>query len=346
MGQHSIELRKYGYVSVADIIIIKTGDHNKQFANVKLKEVSNAKENTNTKIDFSHEFENKSFTIDGVAFEMIAVKGGSFIMGCTWEQIDCNDREIPTHSVTLDDYYIGKHEVTVELFRAFISETGYITDAEKKGETYVCKKVAGEWDRTLIKGVNWQCDNYGQVRNSSEGNHPVIHVSWNDAKAFCDWLTRKTGQTFRLPTESEWEYAARGGNKSRKYIYSGSDILDNVGWFWQNSGDKYLNGLDDNWDYQLLLDNNSKTHSVGMKNPNELGIYDMSGNVSEWCWDKYDKYSNISQNNPIGPYSGYFRVLRGGNWTSKSVCHRVSYRGLDSQDNSDYETGFRLALNP
>lgn len=265
--------------------------------------------------------DNKTFTVNGVSFEMVEVKGGTFTMGGTSEQgSETNSEEEPTHSVTLSDYYIGKYEVTVGMFREFVNETNYRTDADKEGWSYVW--TGSSWDKK--NGVNWKCDANGYVRNSSEDNHPVIHVSWNDAKAFCEWLARKTSQTFRLPTEAEWEYAARGGNKSRGYKYSGSNNINDVAWYTSTTND-------------------SGTKPVGTKSPNEFGIYDMSGNVWEICQDWYGDYSSGSQTNPTGPATGSNRVLRGGGWLHNARYCRVSYRSYSTPDGRDGYLGFRLA---
>ena len=231
---------------------------------------------------------NKTFTVNGVTFEMIAVKGGTFTMGCTSEQGgNCYNSEKPTHSVTLSDYYIGKFEVTQELWQAVMGS-----------------------NPSYFKG----------------NNLPVEKVSWNDVQEFITKLNQKTGANFRLPTEAEWEYAARGGNKSREYKYSGSNNIGYVAWYTDNSG--------------------SKTHQVGTKPPNELGIYDMSGNVCEWCQDWYGNYSSGSQTNPTGPSSGSHRVLRGGSWRSSAGRCRVSDRNASNPVNGDGIIGFRLVLVP
>ncbi|MDD4847638.1 MAG: formylglycine-generating enzyme family protein [Bacteroidales bacterium] len=234
---------------------------------------------------------NQTFTIGGVRFEMIYVKGGTFTMGCTSEQgSDCESDEKPAHQVTLTDYYIGKFEVTQELWRAVMGSD--------PSELY-------------FKG----CDEC-----------PVENVSWNDIQVFLLKLNVKTGKRFRLPTEAEWEYAARGGNKSNGYKYSGSNTIGNVGWYTDNSG--------------------SKTHPVGQKTPNELGIYDMSGNVWEWCQDWYGDYSSNSQTNPTGPSSGSYRVLRGGSWGDDARDCRVSYRNIGAPGNRNSSRGFRVLLLP
>ena len=228
----------------------------------------------------------KSYTVGGVTFEMVSVDGGTFTMGGTSEQgSDADSDEKPTHQVTLSDYSIGKTEVTQALWEAVM----------------------------------------GSNPSSCKGNNlPVEQVSWDDCQTFISKLNAMTGQKFRLPTEAEWEYAARGGNKSRGYKYSGSNSIGDVAWYWVNSG--------------------SNTHPVGTKAPNELGIYDMSGNVWEWCSDWYGSYSSASQTNPKGPNSGSFRVFRGGSWDYSARGCRVSYRGFNNPGYRYNALGVRLAL--
>ena len=239
-------------------------------------------------VQLTFKLENKTFTVNGVTFEMIAVKGGTFTMGCTSEQGgDCDGDEKPTHSVTLSDYYIGKFEVTQELWQA-------------------------------VMGNN--------PSNFKGNNLPVEKVSWNDVQEFITKLNQKTGANFRLPTEAEWEYAARGGNKSRGYKYSGSNNIGDVAWYTNNSG--------------------SKTHHVGTKASNELGIYDMTGNVWEWCQDRYGSYSRGSQTNPTGPSTGSSRVFRGGGWSYNARSCRVSNRYYISPVSRYNYLGFRLVLVP
>ena len=241
--------------------------------------------------------------------EMIFVQGGTFQMGSK----DGDSVEKPVHSVTVSDFYIGKYEVKVSEFKQFIYATGYRTDAEKVGYSYVY-----DGSRKKKNGVTWKCDMKGNIRPTSENNHPVIHVSWNDANIYCRWAGG------RLPTEAEWEYAARGGNKSKGYKYSGSNNIKDVAWYEGNSS--------------------RKTHLVGTKQANEIGIYDMSGNVWEWCNDWFDKnyYSKGYSRNPRGAYSGSYRVLRGGNWRSYIGGCRVADRGKGAPDSSLNSPGFRL----
>ena len=224
---------------------------------------------------------------DGISIDMVRVEAGTFTMGATSEMKDPWDDEKPAHQVTLtNDYYIGKYEVTQALWQA-------------------------------VMGNN--------PSNFKGDNLPVENVSWKDCQKFLSKLNNTTGKSFRLPTEAEWEYAARGGKKSRGYQYNGSNNLSDVAWYDDNSG--------------------KKTHAVGTKQPNELGIYDMSGNVWEWCQDRYGKYSSSSQVNPTGANSGSYRVLRGGSWCSSARVCRSSYRYGSTPGNRDGNLGLRLILS-
>jgi formylglycine-generating enzyme required for sulfatase activity len=217
--------------------------------------------------------------------ELIYVKGGTFTMGCTSEQgDDCNNREKPTHRVTVSDFYIGKYEVTQAQWKSVMGSNP--------------SRFTGD-------------------------NLPVEQVSWNDVQEFIRKLNAQTGKNYRLPTEAEWEYAARGGAQSRGYKYSGSNTVGDVAWYGDNSG--------------------KATHPVGQKLPNGLGLYDMSGNVEEWCSDRYGDYSSSSQTNPAGPSSGSSgsrRVVRGG--SLEGGVH-VWHRDGGGPGLRDYSLGFRLA---
>ena len=228
------------------------------------------------------------FMVKGVEFKMIKVEGGTFRMGATSEQSNYDNDEKPVHSVTLSDYYMGETEVTQELWEA----------------------VMGSNPSEFI----------------GDNQRPVERVSWDDCQEFIKKLNQLTGKKFRLPTEAEWEYAARGGKYSRGYKYSGSNNADEVAWYDSNSG--------------------SKTHSVKTKKANELGLYDMSGNVWERCNDWYGDYHSNSQTNPTGPSQDGFRVARGGSWRSLDWSVRVSSRGASNPGsrNGDDDDGLRLAL--
>ena len=229
----------------------------------------------------------KTFTFKDIEIRMIRVEGGAFTMGATPEQSnDANSNERPTHRVTLSTYYIGEIEVTQELWQA----------------------VMGSNPSRFI----------GLKR-------PVERVSWDDCQAFIRRLNILTDNRFRLPTEAEWEFAARGGNNSRGNRYAGSNTISEVAWYDDNS--------------------NSETHDVAQKNHNELGLYDMSGNVLEWCQDKYDdRYRGGSETNPIGPIHGMYNVLRGGCWSFGAERCRVSYRHSATNNYRNNLIGFRLAL--
>ena len=219
---------------------------------------------------------------------MVKVEGGTFAMGATKEQgSNVFDREKPAHEVALSDYYIGETVVKQELWKAVMGNNP----------------------------SNWEGDNL-----------PVEGVSWNDAQEFIAKLNKETGREFRLPTEAEWEYAARGGKKSKRFRYSGSNSIDEVAWYAGNSG--------------------VKTHPVKEKKANKLGLYDMSGNVWEWCNDWFGGYSSDAQTNPQGPKKGSFRVLCGGSWYDYAGYCRVSYRNYSTPMSHDINVGFRLVMCP
>ncbi len=251
--------------------------------------------------------------------EMVLIKGGTFQMGSN----EGEEREKPMHNITISDFWIGKYEVTVKQFAAFVMATGYQTDAEKGGGSYISDGVE------LLKqsGVNWRHNQAGNVRPQGEYTHPVIHVSWNDAVAYCEWLSKETRKTYRLPTEAEWEYSAGGGSGSRtKWAGTSSEAsLGNYAWF---SGNDELG-----------------THPVGQKQPNGLDLYDMSGNVWEWCADFYesDYYASSPGNDPKGPLAGSDHVIRGGCWGGNTVGCHVAYRNWGKPGHRDDSLGFRIA---
>ncbi len=230
--------------------------------------------------------DNLTFTVNGVTFTMVTVEGGTFTMGATPEQgDDALDGEKPAHQVTLSDYAIGQTEVTQALWVA-------------------------------VMGTN-------PSRFKDRPENPVELVDWNDCQTFITQLNQLTGRQFRLPTEAEWEYAARGGNKSQGYKYAGSNNVDEVAWY---------------------SDNCNSTQPVGTKKANELGIYDMSGNVWEWCQDYYGSYTSAAQTNPTGPATGTDRIRRGVGWNGSSSSGRVSHRSSREQTYKYNSQGLRLAL--
>ena len=224
---------------------------------------------------------------NGISIDMVKVEAGTFMMGATSEMKKPYTDEKPVHQVTLtNDYYMGKYEVTQALWQA-------------------------------VMGSN--------PSKFKSRNLPVEQVSWDDCQEFINKLNSITGRRFRLPTEAEWEYAARGGKKSKGYQYSGSSKMSEVAWYTANSG--------------------SKTHPVGKKQANELGLYDMTGNVLEWCQDWYGSYVSSSQTNPTGAFSGFFRVFRGGSWYGNAGNCRSSCRDSYNPDNRNFDLGLRLVLS-
>lgn len=218
---------------------------------------------------------------------MVVVAGGTFEMGGieTYGE-QCYPDEFPKHTVTVDDYYIGQFEVTQELYK-------------------------------FVMGYN--------PSHFVGDSLPVDNISWVDAKTFIHELNKMTGKQYRLPTEAEWEFAARGGRWSQDLNYSGSDDLNAVGWCDGNSG--------------------RRTHAVGTKAPNELDIYDMCGNVYEWCQDRYAIYKADPQTNPQGPDFGKARVMRGGSWRSEARNCRNTYRSSEDYEARILNCGLRLAMD-
>ena len=233
-------------------------------------------------------------TFSNIEPEMVFVRGGDFTMGCTSEQSnDCYDDEKPAHQVSISDFYICKYEVTQAHWRV----------------------VMGDYP-SYFKGDSL----------------PVENVSWNEVQEFISRLNNLSGKQYRLPTEAEWEFAARGGNSSKGYRYSGDNDIDAVAWYWNNIPS------------QTRGEEGYGTQPTGLKSPNELGLYDMSGNVLEWCEDWYGGYDDAIQTDPTGPVSGSYRVVRGGSWNSGEQGASVSYRGFISPDLRHNYLGFRLCM--
>ncbi len=257
---------------------------------------------------------------------MVYVAGGTFSMGSTSGEED----EKPVHTVTVSGFSMAKTEVTVGEFRSFVQATGYRTTAETSGGASIW--TGSKWEQKA--DANWKNPYFSQA-----DTQPVVLVSWYDAVEYCNWKSKKDGliacytingtnvscnfsaSGYRLPTEAEWEWAARGGKSSRGYTYAGSNSEGSVAWYSGNSG--------------------KKTQPVGTKAANELGIYDLSGNVWEWCWDWYGSYSSGSQADPKGQSTGSGRVLRGGSFWRSADDLRVSGRSFDMPVSRVIYLGFR-----
>ena len=287
VGNHQVEVRKDGYATDKKSVTISEG----QTMSIS-GTLSSNKASSSNGYSSSSSLASGGNTIfipvkKGISIEMVKVEAGTFMMGATSEMQNPYDDEKPVHQVTLtNDYYMGKYEVTQNLWKAVMGRN----PSKFKGDDL-----------------------------------PVEKVSWDDCQEFISKLNSMTGRKFRLPTEAEWEYAARGGKKSRGYQYSGSSKMSEVAWYTANSG--------------------SKTHPVGKKQANELGLYDMTGNVLEWCQDWYGFYVSSSQTNPTGAFSGFFRVFRGGSWYGNAGNCRSSCRDSYNPGNRNFDLGLRLVLS-
>ncbi len=268
---------------------------------------------------------------------MILIKEGKYRRGDLWGDVfssdgyhgdDDNLNVIPVHEVTIPEFYLSKFEVKVGWFKLFIDETGYKTDADKNGHGM----IANYYNEVSVgsvkkEGINWMHDADGNLLPRKDYHQPVVHVSWNDAKAFCSWLSDKTGKPYRLPYEAEWEYAARSRGKEYKFSWGNGKPSGNVNW----------KGYDDGF---------KKSSPVGSFPPNEIGLFDMTGNVDEWCEDWYDEnyYKTSPKYLSRGPDKGENRVFRGGSWSDIDNRHLRIYTRKWTYPNEGYFTiGFRVA---
>jgi formylglycine-generating enzyme required for sulfatase activity len=248
--------------------------------------------------------------------QFVFVKGGSYARG-DWTGTG-RENERPLHRVEIEDFYLAAHEVTVDQYRRFADETGYRTSAEVRGWVIDIGADMSRWEQR--QGVHWRNPGFPQT-----GSHPVVWVDWNDATAFAKWLAEKTGKPYRLPTEAEWEYAARSEGKSERWAGSTRvDSLPRYAWYAANS--------------------DGVTHPVGEKLPNGLGLYDMSGNVWEWCQDDLAAYPTRPRPSRDGGSRGS-RVLKGGSWRVPPEILTTTYRSAYKTGYSHSSMGFRLALD-
>lgn len=266
--------------------------------------------------------------------KMIYIKGGTFIMGSKM-----SNNEKPEHEVSVSDFYMGKYEVTVKEFKRFIEETGYITEAEKSFNS----TVLADTDWKVVFDAYWKNPYFKQ-----RGNHPVVCVSWSDAVRYCKWLSKRTGKRFRLPTEAEWEYAAGNGENRTKYswgqdnptVKDGGNIAD------ESARKKYTQKKPQNGYAEGYDDGFECTSPVGSFNPNKFGLYDMTGNVWEWCSDLFSDsyYKESPKENPTGPLYGIRKALRGGSWFSGLFNSRVTFRRHSERKRSYSDCGFRVVM--
>jgi formylglycine-generating enzyme required for sulfatase activity len=256
------------------------------------------------------------------SIEWVSIPAGTFMMGSPVSEPDRLDGET-LHQVTLSAFMMSKTAITLGQFKSFIDATGYITDSDSvKG--FVGSYIWNGKEYTHKAGVNWSCDENGNPRPASDYNHPVIHVSWNDAVAFAKWMG------CRLPTEAEWEYACRAGADTPF-----------------NTGDN-LTTLQANFNGYYPYNNNEKGEyrekplPVGSFSPNTWGLYDMHGNVFEWCADWYGDYREEAQTDPKGPATGMLRVRRGGSWGYFARDCRSAFRNGRKPDHRSGGVGFRI----
>ena len=291
----------YGFLSTeSSTLVVNYGDYiySRTINDIEFAQGRTGKFTLPTEESFTSwkkEYKNKIVVVNGISFKMIYIEAGTFIMGATEEQAGASANESPAHQVTLTkDYYLGETEVTQALWYAVMGQ------------------------KPTSDGSAWS-STYGLG-----DNYPAYNISWNDCQEFISKLNQLTGLTFRLPTEAEWEYAARGGNKATtQTLYSGSNTINNVAWYTSNS---------------------SKSRLVAGKAANVFGLYDMSGNVWEWCNDWYGSYSSSPQTDPTGPASGSYRVLRGGSWYYSATNCRIANRYSSAMTNRILSHGIRLAL--
>jgi len=284
---------------------------------------------------------------EGLTLKLVEIPAGTFLMGSKFSVEEVARRyggkaegyedEHPRHEVTLSKpFYMGVTPVTVDQFAAFVADSGYRTDAEKEGWSIGVEIKDGKIGGKRVDGCSWRNPGFDQ-----KGDHPVVHVSWNDAKAFCDWLSKKSGRTVALPTEAQWEYACRAGTTTA--FPWGDDPDDGKGW--ANAADQSLRKKIPNqegltffsWDDGFVF-----TSPVGHFKANAFGLYDMIGNVLEWCQDRYGDYGRDSVTDPTGPDTGRLRVLRGGSWGGTPRYCRSALRGRNVPDYRFVGTGFRV----
>jgi formylglycine-generating enzyme required for sulfatase activity len=277
---------------------------------------------------------------NAASLSLALIPAGTFLMGSPEGEKSRKPDELQ-HEVTLSKpFYMGIHLVTVDQFAAFVKDSGYTTDAEKDGASGGIEINDGKLVNRRMGGASWRDPSFDQ-----KGDHPVVQVSWNDAKAFCEWLSKKSGKTVALPTEAQWEYACRAGTKTD---WPWGDNPDD-GKGWANCADQCLKKLlfnngDGvkffNWD-----DGFAFTSPAGSFRPNAFGLFDMIGNAAHWCQDRYGDYGKVAVTDPVGATTGMARVVRGGSWNNygpRNCRSAARYRFAPNFRNERY--GFRIVL--
>jgi formylglycine-generating enzyme required for sulfatase activity len=264
-----------------------------------------------------------------ISGDMVYVKGGCFRMGDVFRDVPSSEK--PVHEVCVDDFYMGAHEVTVEEFRRFVDETGYRTEAERQDG---CHGWVGDGTEIKKKDYSWRNTGYPQTERD-----PVVCITWNDTYEYVKWLNEKVGGNYRLPTEAEWEYAARSGGQEHQYSWGDGEPSGNIA---DESAKKELTGLKI---WEGYSDGYSYTAPAGSFGPNDLGIYDMSGNVYEWVsdWQGDDYYRRSPKHNPRGPDKGKYKLMRGGAWDLEPETARTTSRYWNVPGARAVCMGFRLA---
>ncbi|CRZ33494.1 formylglycine-generating enzyme required for sulfatase activity [Herbinix hemicellulosilytica] len=262
----------------------------------------------------------KASTDENITNEMVFVEGGTFVN---------KNSTFYGKDIVINDFYISKYEITQYEWKMIMGDN----PSEFKGDNYP------------VENVSWyDAIEYCNKRSIKEGLEPYYNIDKTSKDPFniseyddIKWTVtiNENANGYRLPTEAEWEYAASGGQKSKNYIYSGSDNADKAAWYWRNSGDEYLKG---DWSWPKIASNNNRTKPVGSTKPNELGLYDMSGNVREWCWDWYTESDSAK--------GSAYKIWKGGGWMGDVVCCELSYRGKYEANGMGPDTGFRVCRNP
>ncbi len=274
---------------------------------------------------------------NGVSMKLVQIPAGKFWMGSPETEQGRGDDEA-RHEVTISKpFYMGVTHVTVDQFAAFVMESGYKTDAEQEGRSTGFEIKDGKFRFSDTAGVSWRSPSFEQ-----KGDHPVVQVSWNDARAFCDWLSKKSGKAVALPTEAQWEYACRAGTTTA-YLW-GDNPDDGKGW--ANCTDQSFrkqlpnaDGTSFNWDDGFVF-----TSPVGSFKANAFGLHDMTGNAWQWCQDRYGAYDDGAATDPTGSITGRFRVLRGGSFAHTSLCRVALRNRFEPRSRYDF-FGFRVVLD-